>query len=76
MKARPTDWLSFGLAFVGSVIAIVSIAVLLGLTGDCAPHVMNCGEPQRRAGFVVLALGIAWLVYLVVRFFRSPTKFR
>ncbi len=76
MKARPTDWLSFALALVGSIIAIVGIAGLLNFTGDCAPGVTDCGEPQRWASFVVLGLGVLWLGYLVVRFIRSSTKFR
>lgn len=76
MKARPKNWLSFALALVGSLIATVAIAALLNLTGDCAPNVADCGGPQRRASFVVLALGLVWLGYLVVRFIRSPTSFR
>jgi uncharacterized YccA/Bax inhibitor family protein len=76
MKARPSDWLSFVLAILASIIAIVVAAGLLNLTGDCAPEVTNCGEPQRRASFVVLGLGLAWIVYLVVRFIRSPRTFR
>ena len=76
MKARASDWFAFGLALVGSVIAILGIVVLLSLTGDCAPEVTDCGEPQRQAAFVVLGLGVGWLGYLVVRFIRSPTKFR
>jgi uncharacterized YccA/Bax inhibitor family protein len=76
MKARAANWLSFSLALVGSLIAIVGIAGLLNLTGDCAPEVTNCGEPQRHASFVVLGLGVVWLVYLVIRFVRSPSTFR
>lgn len=75
MKARPRDWLSFLLAIAGSIIAFVGVAGLLNLTGDCAPEVTNCGEPQRQASFVVLALGVLWLGYLVVRFISSPTRF-
>jgi hypothetical protein len=59
---------------VGSLIAIVAIAGLLNVAGDCAPHVTGCGGLQRRASFAVLALG--WLVYLVVKFIRAPRKFR
>jgi uncharacterized YccA/Bax inhibitor family protein len=76
MKGRPSDWLSFVLALLGSIIAIVVAAGLLNLTGDCAPEVTNCGEPQRRASFAVLGLGVVWIVYLVVRFIRSPRNFR
>ncbi len=76
MKARPINWLSFSLVLVATVIAIVGIAVLLNFTGDCAPEVTNCGEPQRQASFVVLGLGVVWLIYLVIRFMRSPTTFR
>lgn len=60
---------------VGSIIAVVGFAGLLNLGGDCAPEVTNCGEPQRLASFVVLAFGVVWLGYLIVRFIRSPTKF-
>jgi hypothetical protein len=76
MKARPANWLSFGLALVGSIIAILGIAGLLNFGGDCAPEVTNCGEPRRQASFVVLGLGVVWLVYLVIRFVRSPRNFR
>jgi len=76
MKARPLDWLKFGAALALSIVAIVGIALLLNFTGDCAPGVSDCGEPQRLASFAVLALGFAWLAYLVVRFIRSPTTFR
>lgn len=76
MKARPSDWLTFGLALVGSIIAIAAVALLLNLTGDCAPGVTSCGERQRSASFVVVGLGVIWLAYLIVKFIRSPTKFR
>lgn len=76
MKARPLDWLKFGLALALSVLAIVGIALLLNLTGDCAPDVTDCGEPQRYASFVVLGLGVVWIIYIVVQFIRSPTTFR
>jgi hypothetical protein len=76
MKARPSDWFSFGLALVGSTIAILATAALLNFTGDCGPEVTNCGETARRASFVVLGLGVVWLLYLVVRFVRRPANFR
>ena len=76
MKARPVDWLKFGVALTLSIVAIVGIALLLNFTGDCAPTVINCGERQLRASFVVLGLGVIWLAYLIVRFIRSPTTFR
>lgn len=76
MKARPLDWLKFGLALTLSIVAIVGIALLLNFTGDCAPGAANCGEPQRLWSFVVLGIGVVWLAYVVVRFIRSPTKFR
>lgn len=76
MKVRPSNWFSFALALIGSMVAIIVMAALLNFTGDCAPGVANCGEPQRRLSFVVLGLGLVWLGYLVVRFVRSPTKFR
>jgi hypothetical protein len=76
MKARLSDWFTFGLALVGYAIAIVGIAALLSLTGDCGLEVTDCGEPQRRAAFVVLGVGVVWLAYLVFRFIRSPREFR
>ena len=76
MKASLSNWLTFCLAFVGSTIAILAAAVLLNLTGDCAPSVMDCGETSRRVSFVVLGVGVLWLAYLIVRFIRSPTTFR
>ena len=76
MKARPLDWLKFGLALALSIVAIVGIVLLLNFTGDCSRGVSDCGEPQRRASVAVLGLGAAWLAYIVVRFIRSPTRFR
>ena len=76
MKRRPSEWLSFVLALLGSAIATVVAVGLLNFTGDCAPEVTNCGEPLRRASFAVLALGVVWIAYLIARFIRSPTTFR
>jgi len=76
MKARPSDWFSFSLALLGSIIAILFATALLNFTGDCALEVTSCHEGGRRASFVVLGLGVAWLVYLVARFVRRPTNFR
>jgi hypothetical protein len=76
MKTRLANWLSFGLAFVGSIIAVLGIAGLLNFAGDCAPEVTSCGEPQRQASFVVLGFGVVWLIYLVIRFVRYPNNFR
>jgi len=76
MKRRPSEWLSFGLALLGSAIATLVAVGLMNFTGDCAPTVTDCGEPQRRASFVVLALGVVWIAYLIVRFIRSPRTFR
>lgn len=76
MKARPWNWVVFGLALILSCIGILGIALLLNLTGDCPPQVTNCGEPQRRASFIVLGLGVLWLAYVIVTFIRSPDKFR
>jgi ABC-type nickel/cobalt efflux system permease component RcnA len=76
MKAWPSNWLTFSLALIGSIIAIVVAVGLLNLAGDRATEVTDCGDPQRRASFVVLGLGVVWIVHLVVRFIRSPTNFR
>lgn len=76
MKARPSNWLTFCLALGGSTIAIVVTALLLNFTGDRAPSVTDCGKTGRRLSFVVVAVGILWLAYLVVRFIRSPATFR
>ena len=76
MKAGPIDWLRFLLALTGSIVVIVAVTLLVNFTVDCAPSATECAEPQRRASFVVLGLGLLWLVYLVVRFIRSPTTFR
>jgi hypothetical protein len=76
VKARPKNWLSLALTLVGSTIVIVAIATALNFTGDCAATVTDCGAPQRRMSFVVVGLGVVWLGYLVVKFIRSPNRFR
>jgi hypothetical protein len=76
VNAQPKNWLSFALAVIGSAIAIVAVALLLNFNGDCAQGVTDCGGLRRRASFVVLALGLVWVGYLVARFIRSPEKFR
>ena len=76
MKARPKYRLPLALTLVGSTIAIVAIATVLNLTGDCTATVTDCGAPQRRMSYVVLGLGVIWLGYLVVKFIRSPNRFR
>jgi hypothetical protein len=76
MRARPRNWAVFGIALVGSIIAILGTALLLNLTGDCAQDVTHCGGPERELSFVVLGVGVVWLIYLVIRFIRSPTTFR
>lgn len=73
MKARSSDWLTLAGTILGSVVVTVGFALLLNFPGDCDPGVANCGEGRRKASFVVLALGAAWLLYLVARFIR---KFR
>ena len=62
------------MALALSIVAIVSIALLLDVTGDCPRGAPDCGEPQWRASFVVLGLGAIWLAYVVVKFIQ--TKFR
>ena len=76
MRARFSDWITLTIALAASVLATLTLAALLNFSGDCAPDVTNCGEGRRYASFVVLALGAAWLVYLVVRFIRNPRRFR
>jgi hypothetical protein len=76
VKVRPSDWLTFAATVIGSVVAIAGVALLLNFPADCAPGVTGCGETRRDASFVLLALGAVWLIYLIVRFVRSPTKFR
>ncbi len=68
MNAKPSDWLRLGLSLLGYGVATIALFFVMNLTGDCGPGVHNGGETARRLSFVVLALGAAWLVYLVVRF--------
>lgn len=76
MKRSRAEWFTFGLAISASTFATLILAALLNVTGDCFPDVPNCGESSRRASFVVLGVGVLWLAYLVIRFVRSPKKFR
>jgi len=71
MNAKPFDWLRLGLSLFGYAIATIALSLMMNLTGDCAPDVQDCGETARRQSFVVLALGAAWLAYLIVRFVRD-----
>jgi hypothetical protein len=71
VNATPYDWLKLALAVLISGAAIVGIALMMNLTGDCAPGVENCGETARHLSWVVLAVGAAWLIYVVVRFIRD-----
>jgi membrane protein implicated in regulation of membrane protease activity len=70
MNAKPSDWLALALSMLGCALATVVISLMLNFTGDCGPGVERCGETARQLSFVVLALGMAALVYLVVRFIR------
>ena len=70
MNAKLTDWLRLCLSLLGYAVAAFAVSLVMNLTGDCGPGVENCGETARWLSFVVLALGAAWLVYLVVRFVR------
>jgi hypothetical protein len=71
MNAKPSDWLQLFLSMLGYAAATFALALLMNATGDCGYEVHNCGETSRRLSFVVLALGAAWLIYLVVRFVRD-----
>jgi hypothetical protein len=59
---------------LGYALATLSLAILLNFPGDCGPEVTDCGEGRRQASFVVLGLGVIWLVYLVVSFLRDSEK--
>ena len=68
MNAKPSDWIRLILSLLGYAAAAFALALLMNRTGDCGYEVQDCGETARRLSFVVLALGVAWLSYLVVRF--------
>ena len=71
VNAKPSDWLRLGLTLLLYAVATIALALMMNFTGDCGPDVQDCGETARKLSFVVLALGAAWLVYLVVRFVRD-----
>ena len=71
MRAKSTDWVRLALSLLGYAVATIALALIMNVTGDCGPDVQNCGETSRRLSFGVLAVGAAWLVYLVVRFVRD-----
>lgn len=67
-------WLKFGLTIAVWTVLIVTVSLMLNLTGDCGPEMTNCGETQRRLSFVVLGFGTIGLVcysYLVFRHRRG-----
>ncbi|MEA3030535.1 MAG: hypothetical protein QOG13_1860 [Sphingomonadales bacterium] len=60
-------------AFVSALIlSVLSMVMMLNLTGDCSLDVRNCGEANRRLSFVVLGAGALALLYLLYRFIRGP----
>ena len=71
MKAKPSEWLRLIFSLMGYAFAILALVMIMNLTGDCAPEAKDCGETSRQLSFAVLALGAAWLVYLVVQFLRD-----
>ena len=73
-QTRSLDWLKLGLVLALSVAAILSIVLLLNVPGDCAPRIADCGDAGRGASFVLLGVGGAWLIYIVIRFVRSPNQ--
>lgn len=74
-KASASDWFRLGASIAGYALAALGLALLVNAGGDCGPEVEDCGEGRRIASFVVLALGVAWLAYLVARFLRDPKSF-
>jgi hypothetical protein len=74
MNATPSDWVGLFLSLLGSAVATIALALLMNLTGDCGGGVQNCGDTARQLSLAVLALGAAWLVYLVVSFLRRHTS--
>jgi hypothetical protein len=71
MNAKPSDWVRLTLSMLGYALATIALALMMNITGDCAPHVEDCGETARKLSFVVLGLGVVWLIYLAVRFARD-----
>ena len=43
VKARLSDWMTFVLTFVGSIVTLIGVAFVLNFTGDCTPEVTDCG---------------------------------
>jgi hypothetical protein len=58
-----SNWATFALIIVGWTVALIAVAGLINLTGDCGREVRNCGETQRRISFLVLAFGFLGLGY-------------
>ena len=71
MRARRSDWLRLGLSVAGYALVTILISLMMNLTGDCGPEVENCGETARQLSFVALAVGVAWIGYIIVRFVRK-----
>jgi len=71
VNVKPSEWLKLLVAVVVSAAAILGIAGMMNLTGDCAPNVKNCGETARHLSWVVLAAGVAWLIYVIANFARD-----
>jgi hypothetical protein len=68
------DWLQFGGNLVAALVVIVVTALLLNLTGDCAPNVTDCGEMSRRLSVAILAFGLIGVGYYAVLFISQRRK--
>ena len=68
------DWLRFAGNVLAALIVVVVTALLLNLTGDCAPDVTNCGEPSRRLSLVILAFGLIGVATYAVLFVPGRRK--
>lgn len=74
MNAKPSDWAKLVSSLLGCAAAAIVVSLLLNLTGDCGPDVRNCGETARLLSFVILALGVGGMIYLMTRFVRRHRR--
>jgi hypothetical protein len=63
-------WLKFIVMLIVWRGFLLCIALMLNLTGDCAPEIRSCGEGARELSFLVLAFGGIGLGYYSFLFNR------
>ena len=74
-RVSDSSWVVFALTLVGSGLAVVAVTVLLLSADHCTASVGFCNGAGKLSAEIMLALSVAWFLYLIFRFARDPDKF-